>query len=119
MACGDKGTDPIDNTSGQTGATGSTGSTGATGSTGGSTTNSISVVDYSFSPTSTTVAVGTTVTWNVSGYGPHNVTFDNAGVSGSGDMTSGASFSKQFGTAGTYTYHCTNHYGMTGTVTVQ
>jgi plastocyanin len=49
----------------------------------------------------------------------HNVTFSTAGVSGSGDKTSGGSFQKAFPNAGVFNYQCTNHPGMTGKVTVQ
>ena len=110
-ACGgDKATDPYTNTNQSNGATGPTG--------GGSTSNSISIVDYGFTPGSTSIAVGTTVTWNWNGQATHNVTFDDPSVTGSGDMGSGGSFSKVFNTPGTYTYQCTNHYGMTGTISV-
>jgi plastocyanin len=82
-----------------------------------------------FTPTTRTVAVGTTVTWeNNSGVG-HTVFWDDAtgraaatAGDGSGDMTTlnnGASHTRVFNTAGTYGFHCTIHPGMSGTLTVQ
>jgi plastocyanin len=82
-----------------------------------------------FNPTSRTVAVGSTVTWqNASGVG-HNVVWNNATGSaaaaagdGTGDMPnfdSGMSHTRMFNTAGTYGFHCTIHQAMTATLTVQ
>jgi plastocyanin len=116
-ACGGDKT-PTD--TGQTGGTGPTGSSGGGGGGGGgSTSSSITVADFNFSPAQTTVPAGTTIVWSFSGPSPHNVTFDNSSISSSGDQTNGGSFSKQFNAAGTYTYQCTNHYGMSGSITVQ
>jgi plastocyanin len=86
----------------------------------GSTTDQITVQDNQFNPPATTVPVNTTVTWTWTNgtASPHNVTFDQSSLTPSGDRTSG-SFQKQFTTAGTFTYRCTNHVGMNGTVTVQ
>jgi plastocyanin len=101
------------------GFTGATGATGNTGSTGGSTSSNITVTDGSFTPSATTVSVNTTVTWSFAGTTAHNVTFDNGSVGNSGDKSNGEQFQKQFTAAGTYTYQCSLHYGMTGAVTVQ
>jgi plastocyanin len=118
-ACGGENVTENNGSTGNTGATGATGNTGSTGS-GGSTSSTITVTDGSFSPSSTTVALNTTVTWNFTGTTAlHNVTFDGGSISGSGNLDAGAQFQKQFTTAGTYTYQCTNHYGMNGTINVQ
>jgi plastocyanin len=109
---------------------GGTGGNG--GNTGGSTSADITVQNNQFSPTATTVAAGTTVTWTWNsctgdGYGgqlctDHSVVFDNGVRTGSGVQSSG-SFASQFATAGTYGYHCSIHgtatSGMRGTITVQ
>lgn len=94
------------------------GGTGGTGGTGGSTSNSISVANNSFTPSATTVPVGTTVTWTwAQGSVTHNVTFSD-GVA-SADMSSGT-YSRTFNTAGTYSYDCTIHgSAMSGTITVK
>jgi hypothetical protein len=81
-----------------------------------------------FSPTTRTVAGGTTVTWqNQSGVG-HNVIWDNAagrnaalagdGTGDLGEFSSG-SHTRLFNAAGTYGFHCTIHAGMNATLTVQ
>jgi plastocyanin len=104
-------------------ATGTTtpppGGGGGGGGGGGSTSSSITVGDNFFDPAQTTVPVNTTVTWTWAGGQPHNVTFANSSISGSGDKTSGATFTKAFASAGTFSYSCTLHGGMNGTIIVQ
>lgn len=80
--------------------------------------NSVQVADNSYTPSNTSVAAGTTVTWTWgAGYSPHSVTFDDG--SGSQSQTTGT-FAKTFNTAGTYNYHCAVHgAAMSGSVTVQ
>ena len=82
----------------------------------------------SFSPTTRTVAGGTTVTWTNSSSVFHNVTWDNATArnaalagDGTGDIAdfSNASHTRLFNAAGAYGFHCTIHPGMVGTLTVQ
>lgn len=94
------------------------------------TPNSVVITNNSFTPTDLSVATGATVTWTWDtcsggdGYGngqtcvSHNVTFDDGTASGS---QSGGSYSRTFGTAGTYMYHCTIHgaAAMSGRVVVQ
>jgi plastocyanin len=65
------------------------------------------------------VTVGTTVTWMNGDSVAHTVTSDT-GAFDSGRMDSGATFSYQFNTAGTYPYHCTIHgaKAMSGVVQV-
>jgi plastocyanin len=87
----------------------------------------IAVKNNRFDPSSTTVSVGTTVTWTWDacagdGYGgqtcvEHNVTFDGSGT-GSATQSTGT-YTRAFSAAGTFTYRCTNHTGMNGQVTVQ
>lgn len=96
-------------------ADGIAGAGGGHGGTG-STSNAISVMDNSFSPNATTVAVGTTVTWTWMGASQHNVTFDDGAAS---TTQSSGSYARAFTAAGTYPYHCTVHgAAMSGTVTV-
>ncbi len=84
---------------------------------GGSTSSSVQVVDNSFSPDSTTLSLGTTVTWTWGAvYTAHNVTFSDG--PSSGNMTAGT-YSRTFNTAGKYVYTCTNHAGMRGVVVIQ
>jgi plastocyanin len=81
-----------------------------------------------FTPTSRTVTVGAVVTWQNDSGVTHNVVWDDAtgqaaaqAGDGTGDMPQFASGShtRVFSTAGTYRFHCTIHFGMDGTLTVQ
>jgi plastocyanin len=82
-------------------------------------TATVSTPGESFSPQTVTIAAGGSVTWNISG-ATHNVTFNGAAPTG-GNIpdTRGASATRTFPTAGTYSYQCTRHDGMTGQVVVQ
>jgi plastocyanin len=73
-----------------------------------------------FNPGSVIIARGGTVTWTNSSGNVHNVTFVSAaGVPADvSDLPSG-SVGRTFGTAGTFSYSCTNHSGMSGSVNVQ
>ena len=131
MACGGGGGDGYP--TGTNNGTGNGPGTGSGAGTGGgnaptSVTVSMSRGDdgygtatFSFSPAAVTVARGGTVTWSNEGAtATHNVTF--AATAGAptniGNFPSGTA-SRTFNTAGTYSYQCTNHSGMSGSVTVQ
>jgi plastocyanin len=80
--------------------------------------NSVTVSDDVFTPANVQVSVGTTVTWTwASDARDHNVTFGDG--TSSGNRAAGATFSKTFPTAGTFTYSCTLHGGMNGSVVVK
>lgn len=85
----------------------------------------------SFGPDKLTVAVGTTVTWEVSDSIAHTVTTGTFSLGGDGLRTEeepdgtvdkplapGESVSFTFDEPGTYTYFCTIHKGMNGEVEV-
>src|SRR5215203_3823787 len=80
-------------------------------------TMTVSIEDFFFSPANMTVAPGTTVMWVNNGQAPHTSTADD-GTWDSGTLQPGKSFSFTFDQAGTYTYHCSIHPDMTGTITV-
>jgi plastocyanin len=71
-----------------------------------------------FSPNQLDLKAGGTVTYTW--FGTHNVTFGNtpATVPNSGNKNSGDTFQVTFPQAGVYSYQCTLHPGMTGSVTV-
>jgi plastocyanin len=72
-----------------------------------------------FDPASLTVAVGTTISFTFESTG-HNVTFDAVnGRPADIPTTANSTVTRAFGTAGTFTYRCTIHSGMNGTVIVQ
>ena len=75
---------------------------------------------FSFTPASVAITRGGTVTWSNENGVAHNVTFATAAgaPANTGNFSSGT-ISRTFNTAGSYSYSCTNHAGMTGTVTVQ
>ena len=92
-------------------------STGPAGGGSPLATNQVSIGNDFFSAPSIVVPAGTTVTWTWnSGGTQHNVTFPDAS---SGDKSGGATYTRQFTTPGTFSYHCTLHPGMTGSVLVQ
>ena len=63
------------------------------------------------------MSVGSTVKWANNGALPHTVTL--GGQFDSGILMPGQTYSRTFGTAGTYNYLCTLHPGMAGTLVVQ
>jgi plastocyanin len=82
----------------------------------------IMLVDKTFSPSSLTVPVGTTVVWKHESDLPHTVTSDT-GLFDSGTLNQGDTFQFTFTKAGTYPYHCKFHgdvggVGMSGTIIV-
>ncbi len=84
-----------------------------------STKNEIDISDMAFSPASTTVTRGTTVTWMNNDSVAHTVTADNGtGGLNSGTVKPGETYTFTFNEAGTFTYHCEFHSDMKGTVTV-
>jgi len=75
--------------------------------------------NQSFTPSPTTVRMGQTVAWRNNDSTTHNANQDN-GTFASGNITAGATSAPiTMSTAGTFTYHCTIHPGMVGTITVQ
>jgi plastocyanin len=75
----------------------------------------VNVTDNTFTPKVIEIAPGDTVTWDFKGNAQHNA--KGEGGIDSGNMKEG-SYEKQFNSAGTYSYVCTIHPGMTGKVKV-
>jgi len=91
----------------------------STGSSTGGHGNSITVSNNAFNPTPDTATAGlVTFAWSNASNG-HNVTWSSGPTSpaNSATMTTG-SYSATL-VQGTYTYHCTIHAGMNGTIVVQ
>ncbi len=77
--------------------------------------------DFTFIPAQVHVRPGTKVTWvncGATGTDAHTSTSD-AGVWNSPLLAPGATFTREFGSAGSFPYHCVPHPGMRGTVTVE
>ncbi len=72
----------------------------------------------SFAPSAARIAVGQSVCWQNQSQFDHTVTSDDGSSFNSG-LAIGETFVHTFAAVGTYTYHCTIHAGMVGTITVQ
>jgi len=78
------------------------------------------VIDhFAFSPKTITVAVGATVTWTNQDNVQHVVASADNRFKKSPQLKSGQRFSNTFETAGTYSYFCSIHSRMTGTIIVK
>ena len=76
--------------------------------------------NQSFAPNPTTMRVGQTVAWKNNDSTVHNALEDAGERFASGNVNPGASSEpKTMSAAGTFTYHCTIHPGMIGTLVVQ
>ncbi|MCX6347189.1 MAG: cupredoxin domain-containing protein, partial [Actinobacteria bacterium] len=60
---------------------------------------------------------GDTVTWTNNDNHDHTVTSDS-GTFNSGNIANGSTFSFTFSTAGAYSYNCSIHTSMIGTIVV-
>lgn len=91
-------------------------------SPGGTTVSIVSgastLTTTAYSPNPVTVSAGGTVTWRNNDNTAHTSTGNNSAWD-SGIIQPGGSFSRTFPSAGSFTYLCTLHPGMVGTVTVQ
>lgn len=72
-----------------------------------------------FKPSAILVSKGATVTWTNQDNLAHNVTFTDQSIASIGDFSSGSKSTVMPSTTGTFSYRCTIHPGMSGTVTVQ
>jgi plastocyanin len=95
-------------------ATAAPATTGQGGPSGSA--ESVAISGFAFAPASISVAVGTTVTWTNDDAATHTVTAAG-GTFDSGNLSRGQTFSRTFDAAGTFTYQCSIHPSMTGTVT--
>lgn len=83
----------------------------------------VSIRDFTFTPASVTVKVGTTVRWTNNGPSAHTTTSD-MGAWDSGVLSPNAgTFEMTFSATGTFPYHCSIHPpsvypGFVGTITV-
>ena len=81
-------------------------------------TDMVTVANYAFSPAAITVKAGTKVTWTQTDAVSHTITSDSGNMLSSSLLARGQTYSYTFTKAGTYTYHCTPHPYMKGTVVV-
>jgi len=78
----------------------------------------VKIDNFSFTPTTLTVAPGTTVTWTNSDDVPHTVVSDDK-LFKSKVLDTDEKFSYTFTKPGTYPYFCSVHPKMTGSIVVR
>ena len=83
--------------------------------------NTITIKNFAFTPQTLTVKTGTVVTWVNNDGVTHTIASDagSPGAFSSDPLSPGASSTFTFSQPGTYSYHCSIHPSMTGTVIVQ
>lgn len=79
----------------------------------------IKIDNFSFAPQTTTVTVGTEVTWINQDDIPHTVVSDDKTTFKSRALDTDEKFSFTFANKGTYTYFCSIHPKMTAKIVVQ
>jgi plastocyanin len=77
----------------------------------------VEMVDFAFEPSSATIQVGGKVTWKNQGQAPHTATADDDSFD-TGTIDAGKLGAETFKMAGTYSYICTIHPDMAGTIEV-
>ena len=82
-----------------------------------STSSSVTISDFKFTPASLTIPAGTTVTWTNNGPTIHTATSDS-GAFDSGILKAGQSFRFTFTTPGSFSYHCAIHPNMKAVIIV-
>ena len=79
---------------------------------------SVTIQNFTFSPSTITVKVGDKVTWTNQDSIQHSATADDNSWD-TGLLSQGKSGTVTFNKAGTFSYHCSIHPNMHGTVIVQ
>jgi LPXTG-motif cell wall-anchored protein len=79
---------------------------------------SVTIADFQFTPAQITIDQGDTVTWTNNGPTPHSATAPD-GSFDTGVFPAGQSRSHTFSDAGTFSYICTPHPNMHGTIVVR
>ncbi len=79
----------------------------------------VTIRGMAFSPTPLSINVGDTVVWTNYDEVSHTVTSDTGLELQSGYLATGKTYSHTFTASGTYTYHCSVHPYMKGTIIVR
>jgi plastocyanin len=77
----------------------------------------VEMVDFAFEPSSATIQAGGKVTWKNQGQAPHTATADDDNFD-TGTVAAGKLAAETFKQAGTFSYICTIHPDMKGTIEV-
>jgi len=80
--------------------------------------NTVSIENFTFNPSTLTIANGTQVKWINNDNTDHTIV-DEKGLFNSGTLNPGKNFTYTFTTTGTYNYYCSLHPSMRGTIQVQ
>jgi plastocyanin len=78
----------------------------------------VEIRNFSFQPSTLRVPAGATVTWVNRDDVVHTSTSDGTGWD-SGALSTNASYSRAFSSAGQFPYHCTPHPNMQATIVVE
>jgi plastocyanin len=78
----------------------------------------VEIANFAFSPPSVTVKVGTIVTFTNKDSTEHTATSDSEGVFDTGTLAQGQSMKVVMNKVGTFTYHCSFHAFMHGSIKV-
>jgi plastocyanin len=81
-------------------------------------TSAVTIDNFAFAPKAVTVKVGSTVTWTNRDEEPHTVRAEDGSFKSGTLAGNNTTFSHMFTAPGTFTYHCSIHPYMTGTVEV-
>jgi plastocyanin len=83
--------------------------------------NQIAIKNFAFSPADLTIKAGTPVTWTNQDGAPHQIASEpGTPVAFESEiLANGVSYQFTFTQAGTYSYYCTIHPSMKGTIIVQ
>jgi len=114
---GGGGSSSNSSTTTSTTSTTSSSSAPAPAATGGG--GSVTMKSIQFHPASVKVKAGDTVTWTNEDSVGHDVTSKGFKSGSAGGIEPGQSFKHKFAKAGTFTYVCTVHPGMEGTIVVK
>lgn len=79
---------------------------------------SVSIQNFAFVPDTVTIKVGQSITWTNKDSAPHTATELNSGFDSGTINASGGTFTRTFGAAGTFTYHCLVHPMMKNAVVI-
>jgi plastocyanin len=81
--------------------------------------SALAINNFTFTPQTSTVKVGTTVTWTNKDDTPHGIASANNAFKKSQALDTDDSYSFTFATPGTYAYFCYVHPFMKGTIVVE
>jgi len=81
--------------------------------------NEVFIINFSYMPSTITIDRGETIIWINKDSDEHSVTSDSGRELNSSFLSKNESYSHTFNRAGTYSYHCTPHLYMKGTVIVK